>query len=511
MSNGVDSFTAAGTLLQWAPMAFQKITKFSSRTMTKPVAWLAFLFCALVSVACAAQMNPGQASDNIIKTNRAGAVFSESQSAHKKFVVSILGSSVAQGWKAPGLYDHQSINGSCAQSYGADLTRLEAPLGWQVVNQSIPGDDTPRVIRRFDRDEVPVGADEDLIALSLGNEGLPGAAHPLAIYDQFFRGITNLIAMSRAHNILPLLGDGYPRDSYTPKEYALLKKMELKLNVLNVPSVNFLGATDDGHGHWVKNSFINLGAGDGIHPNGAGHYEMFLTIVPSVFAALEAGKPTPQWGQKSRCLRITNKSGDPSPLTFKPSLIMHSFTLSFRVRSDTTGTVASVLLPDSSEHCTVEITPAGLAYVGTNGAVNCSDVAGTNGAWHEIVVAHQYARGLTWFYVDDKLIATVSERLTPVGFVLGGPGGATKRPASPAQAEYQNWFVYRSLLNAEEVSAQFHGLLQQASLELYAPLDDNSFVQGRAIENRAQSFSAAFITAPSASFESVSALPAMGN
>jgi len=190
---------------------------------------------------------------------------------------------------------------------------------------------------------------------------------------------------------------------------------------------------------------------------------------------------------------------------------MHSFTVSFRVRSTTTGTVASVMLPDSSVYPTVEITATGLAYRGTNGVLNNSGVSGTNGAWHDIVVAHQYARGLTWFYVDGVLANTVSERLTPVGFVLGGPGSAATSSGSPAQADYQNWFVYRSMLNVEEVKAQYQGNLQQASLELYVPLDDNTFAQGAAVTNRAQSYSVGLINGASDNYQSVDAMPSPTN
>jgi hypothetical protein len=259
---------------------------------------------------------------------------------------------------------------------------------------------------------------------------------------------------------------------------------------LDVPSVNFLGATDDGYGHWINNTFINLGAGDGVHPNDAGHYEMFLTIVPSVFDALKEGKPTPHWGSRSRYLRLVGDTNHPAPLSLSASL-MHSFTLSFRVRATGIGTVASIELPAASDHATVEITATGLAYISANGSINNSGVSGTNGAWHDVVVAHQYARGLTFFYVDGLPAAPVQERLTPVGFVLGGPGTAATHPASPAQADYQDWFVHRSMMNQEEVTAQFQGKLQQASLELYAPLNDSGFTTGAT--NLAQSLDAVTI------------------
>jgi hypothetical protein len=169
--------------------------------------------------------------------------------------------------------------------------------------------------------------------------------------------------------------------------------------------------------------------------------------------------------------------------------------------------VASVTLPGSTVHPTVEITPSGFAYLGTNGVMNNSGVSGTDGAWHDIVVAHQYARGLTWFYVDGVLAATVSERLTPVGFVLGGHGSAVTRPGSPVQADYEDWFVHRSMMNLEEVRAQLQGNLQQASLELYAPLNDGVFVQGGSVANMAQSYSVGSVNGPAADYVSVPSLP----
>lgn len=445
------------------------------------VRWIALL-AILASSSCFADQSPG---------------------SERK--LSILGSSVAKGWKGSGFADNQFTNGSFKGSYAGDLTELEAANGWCVTSQSVPGDTTIKVIRRFDRDEIPAGADANIIGLSLGNEGLQGAKDPGAICEQFFRGITNLMAMSRSNGIRPMIGNNYPKDGYSPDEYARLKQVNLRLNTLDAPSINFLGATDDGKGHWVKNSFINLGAGDGTHPNGAGHYEMFLSIVPSVFDALMAGKPTPHWGNRDRCLRISGGKNKNSSLTFRPSLIMHSFAVAFRVRCSGTGTVAAVEFPNSNQLATVKITPTGLAYVGTNGVAHNTSIACNDGQWHEVVVTHQYARGLTWVYVDGDLKATVSERLTPVGFVLGGPGAGMTLSGPPATADYQDWFVYRSMLNAEEVSAQHQGHLQQASLELYAPLDDDSFTPGKAVKNLAQSLSQASVAGVETDFKAVRA------
>jgi lysophospholipase L1-like esterase len=436
-------------------------------------------------------------------TTDASAVPDDSPAGNRG-VLSILGSSVALGVGSSGRHHNQYVSGgSFSNGYAADLTVAEATNGWRVVNQSISGNNTTAVINRFYTDEVPVHADVDLIGLSLGNEGLHRSARPEVIFNRFFAGITNLIAMSRANHLRPILGNQYSRNAYTANEYAWLKRMDLLVNTLDVPSVNFLGATDDGFGHWVSNAFINLlGTRDGIHPNDAGYHEMYLCIVPSVFDALKAGKPTPQWGDSSKCLRLTGDPGQAAPLSFTPSRIMHSFTLSFRVRSTTIGTVAAITLPDSSVHPTVEITPTGLAYLGTGEAVINSGVSGTNNLWHEVVVAHAWARGQTWFYVDGVLAGTVSERLTPIGFILGGHGNAMTRPGSPVRADYQNWLVHRSMMNVEEVTAQHEGHFQQASLELYAPLDDNAFVPGTSVTNRAQSLATAIVNGQASNYQS---------
>lgn len=425
-------------------------------------------------------------------------------------LLSVLGSSVAKGYNSSGVSANQLTNGSFLGSYAALLTTNQPFYGWRVVNQSIGGDTTTSVINRFYTDEVPVGATEAMIGLGLGNEGLPGAPDPQAVYDHFFKGITNLINMSRSNNIIPLIGSGYPRDAYSANEYVYLKRMDVQLNTLDAPSANFLGATDDGFGHWINNSFVNLGSGDGIHPNDAGHRELFLTIVPSVFEAVRQGRPTPHWGSRARALRIVANAGQLAPLSLDTSL-MHSFSVSFRVRAGGTGTVASITLPSGTVHPTVEVTAGGIAYIGTNGVVANSGVNGTNGAWHDIVIAHQYARGLTFFYVDGILAANISERLTPVNFVLGGRGNASGRPGSPVQADYQDWFVHRSMMNLEEVGAQLQGKLQPASLELYAPLDDASFVQGIVVTNLAQSLSVANFNAATADVSSVPESTPPGN
>lgn len=62
--------------------------------------------------------------------------------------------------------------------------------------------------------------------------------------------------------------------------------MDLFIHELDAPSVNLLGAVDDGGGRWAPGYRF-----DDLHPNDAGHEEMLYTIVPSLLDALYDGNP----------------------------------------------------------------------------------------------------------------------------------------------------------------------------------------------------------------------------
>lgn len=130
-----------------------------------------------------------------------------------------------------------------------------------------------------------------------------------------------------------------------------------------------------------------------------------------------------------------------------------------------------------------------MIYHSSAGQTINTGIPASAGLWHDVVLTHQYAASLTRFYVDGVLQGTTPEQLAPVRFVLGGRGNAKPRPGSPSQADFENWFVHRSVLIAEQVAALHQGILQQGSLEVYAPLDDGAFVPGGAAANLAQSSS----------------------
>ena len=399
----------------------------------------------------------------------------------------VFGSSVAFGVGSSGYLNNIIISGSYLNGYAALLTTFLAPDGWTVTNSSVSGEDTADGLARFDTDLVPLAPNYVWLGYSLWNEGLGGSADPAGVVATFLTNLTNLISECQSNGFYPVTGLCYPNLFYSASEYAYLKSANLTINSWNVPSINFLGAVDDGNGHWVNGYWY-----DALHPNDAGHQEMFYSFVPSLFDAIAAGKTnSPQLASPTNFARLTQDSTEPAPITFTPSDTMHSFTVSFRVRSINNGTIAAV---SSGKNCaTIEIQNDDMVYVSMDGQQISISVNATNGEWHDVALAYCYALQQSMFIVDGQVAGTVTEQYVPDQFILGGPGWMASQPTSPLVADFQNWCVYRAAWNTNEALAQIQGNRQQASMEICATLDDPSFTCGTPATNRAQSLSVAMV------------------
>jgi lysophospholipase L1-like esterase len=403
------------------------------------------------------------------------------------------------------------------EGYTGRLRELLAPRGWQVFNQSRGGDNTVRIAPRFEPTGQPdpqtrylttVNPNYVLIGLSLGNEGIAGVttkAEKDAVYTQFETGLRNYIAKSRERHIVPIVTLCYARNDFTAVEYEYTRRMNLLINTWDVPSVNFLGAVDDGTGKWAD-GFWN----DALHPTAAGHAELTTTFVPSLFEALERAKPLPSKPIDAGFAHVMPANGG-GMLTVAVPDTMHPFTLVFSARADGDGIVATV--SGKTVTATTEKAPIGRGanapanrvittltaatpfvtflsvtdgvwtYKGADGQRVASSIK-ADSAWHRIALTHYTARGETLFYVDGKLAGRVSERLEPARF---GIGQLTADGARLQQLYLKDLLIYRAGMNADEMAALEAGTLLQASLEVYAPLNDARFEAGKSVENRAQS------------------------
>ncbi|MEI8271970.1 MAG: Ig-like domain-containing protein [Paludibacter sp.] len=344
-------------------------------------------------------------------------------------------------------------------------------LNWNVANISVGGDNTLKVLARWDSDLIPQYSKYVMYALSLGNEGILGGGQP--IFDQFKTNMLLLVNNARKKGMFPVVTNCYTRADFTAIEYEFIKQMNLLIHEWDVPSVNLLGAIDDGAGRWPTGYQYNTA-----HPNDAGHLELFYANVPSLFDALKAGKAIPVKATGTY-LTLGKSLANQNQISLTPENTIHPFTISFDVKTTDTGTIAS--FKQGATVGTVSINASGmLCYQSPNGGSMTGQVAVNNGKWHKITLTHFYARGITILYSDNLVVGSVSEKLVVLSFNLSDKD-------APSSVDFRDLFFYRSGMNAYEVSAMNNGKMLKSSLEIYAPLDGQKLLSNDILMNLAQS------------------------
>ncbi len=419
----------------------------------------------------------------------------------KLFLLSLLGAGISQLWPARSVADAAShtlasvakpalddlkivffgssvpFGQGATNKYGypsryAKLLTQRATAGqgtpWTTTNISIPGDNTLKVLARWERDLPPQQGRYVVYALALGNEGIHGGGQPK--FDQFRDNMQVLIAKARAQGMVPVVTNSYTRNDYTAEDYAFIKQMNLLLHAWAVPTVNLLGAVDDGQGHWAPGYFD-----DALHPNDLGHAELAHAWVPSLFDALRAGKPLPH-----RQVTAGVRLAPAVELTLVPEALVHPFTqvISFR----TAGTGRLLLLHDSTTLAgSISIAPSGvLTYTSAKFGRLSSPARVNDNRWHQVALTHYFARGETQLYLDGAEVGRLLEQLHLSQLRLGGS-------RAPHKAQYRNWLFYRAGMNADELRTLAADSLLKSSLELYAPLDGRRTAAPDSLANLAQS------------------------
>ena len=385
-----------------------------------------------------------------------------------KSKISVMGSSVPSGAGAT----------TVAQGYVGLYTKLlqdrfanSTGLNWNVANISVGGDNTLKVMARWNTDLIPQYSKYVMYALSLGNEGILGGGQP--IFNQFKTNMLLLIDNARKKGMFPVVTNCYTRADFTAVEYEFIKQMNLLIHEWDVPSVNLLGAIDDGSGKWPVGYQY-----DTAHPNDAGHIELSMSVVPSLFDALKAGKALPVKATGTY-LTMGKSLTIQSQIALTPENTIHPFTISFDMKTTDTGTIAS--FKQGVSVGTVSINASGmLCYQSPNGGTLTGVVAVNNGQWHKITLTHFYARGETVLYADNIAIGSVSEKLEALSFNLSDKD-------APGTVDFRELFFYRAGMNAYEVAALNNGRMLKSSLEIYSPLDGQKILSNNVLMNLAQS------------------------
>jgi uncharacterized protein YjdB len=377
--------------------------------------------------------------------------------------ISYMGSSVAYGSGATSnqgyayLYT-QILKNRYANSIG---------LNWSTANISIGGNSTVDLLGRWTKDLIPQCGQYVIYGLSLGNEGLHEFGQPR--FDQFNNNMQLLISQAREAGMIPLVINCYTRGDFNATDYNFVKQMNEIIHTWDVPSINSLGAIDDGFGRWATGYWA-----DPSHPNSAGHTEISYAFVPSLFDALAEHKPQPLKIENTSV--VMGKSITDKQLVITPENILHSFTFVFDIKTAGTGSVA--LMQDNTNYGFIKIETGGnVKYYSVNsGQIVGSEVVNDN-LVHTVALTHYYALGKTLLYVDGKLQGATDEKLELKKYYLHAID-------APDLIDYSNVFLYRAGMNINEIQSIENGEMLKSSLEIYAPLDGNT---ADSLKNYAQS------------------------
>ncbi len=372
---------------------------------------------------------------------------------NKKILV--LGSSVASGWVTSYEEKYDLKNG-----YAYRLQRYLMDKGFDVINKSIPGDDTRAVLARFEEDVLSEDPDYLIIGLSMANEGLE-TENPDSVSVSFESGMKEIIQKCEENEIYPVIGLCYANDNFTPVQYGYLKKMNIKLNSLGYPCINFLGAFEDGMGHFPAGFTF-----DPNHPDDRGHEEFYLAVNPGLFDALKSGIPLPEYVDHNTFITLgDNEKLD--KLWYYPTGLMHSFSFGFEFQADDPGVIAQIQLDDQINDIILD-DKLKLIYKAPSASIYGDELQ--QGKWYQFMLTHRYLDQSTLLYIDGKLIGKSKEKIEPLAFNIGG---------NSFGINYKNLMIYRATLNQDEIGSLTEQWIH-ASLASYAPFQNGS------IENKAQ-------------------------
>ena len=220
--------------------------------------------------------------------------------------ICFFGSSVCRGVGAEELH-----------GYAAQVTE-NLPAGWEIVNISIDGNNTYDLFARFDRDMTPVEAKYVVIGISLGNEGLHEKGTRAVL--SYRENMPRLIRMLQEQGRTVIVTNNYPRADFNMVDYEDLCDVNLEVQQWDVPTINVFGTIDDGTGKWASHLW---NGSDIYHPNQEGHEAMASAFPLTMWEALQAGKPMPEY------IPTQGDENGVVGVSFVPEGRVQSYTLSY--------------------------------------------------------------------------------------------------------------------------------------------------------------------------------------
>lgn len=369
--------------------------------------------------------------------------------------ITMMGSSVANGQGAA--QDDNKINMGYAYSYDKHLAERyengDSEHPFYISNISINGNSSVNLLNRFDDLEREYGK-WVIYGISLGNEGIHEASDKDAVYNQWAENMQTLIAQARELGKEVIVMNNYTRGDFVDSDYEYVKKINDDIAFWDVPSVNLLGAIDNGKGNWAD------GYQDGTdvyHPNTAGHTEFFYAMVPSMMDAMIEGKTLTM--KRDTEASYTLPAG--STVEFTPDGTVHSFTLALSAESKDGDLIATIPVEGSE-------TPASLMKTDGNIVALLPDntklsVESSNGL-DEIVLSQNYIRKMVSLTVNGKSAEeTEFEAFSPKAVVVGHQDALNDMTLGELM-------FYRSSMHTSSPFTT-DGQLNKSSLEVYYPFN----------------------------------------
>ena len=387
-----------------------------------------------------------------------------------EYRISAFGSSVCNGQGADGYRGYAYLYGQQCENR---TKRGQSEYAFHVSGVSIGGNNTQNLLDRYDEMIHDFGK-YVIIGLSMGNEGIHGASNPDGIYNQFRDNMLTLIDKMHADGKVVVVMNNYTRGDYNSQAYTYIKNMNRLIHRWNVPSINTLGAIDNGEGKWADGY-----EADTYHPTNSGHVQFMRAMPASLFDALEQGKPQP--------VRDTEQSttlDNGAVLKFKGEATINPLTVTVRIKGDEAGQVLA-FTSGASKKATVSILEGGFVqYASTakDTIVSSRQLIRDADTWYDITLTNYYAQKRTLLYVNHTLVGEVAEASTPGEFTVGDPDKALGR-------QYAELSFWRSAMNALEIADHNEGEMMKSSLDIYSPLSDK--IKTEEVENLAQSLNKA--------------------
>ncbi len=349
--------------------------------------------------------------------------------------IAVIGSSVSAGWGGDRNENSDLLNG-----WTSLLKEQLEQSGYEVINLSIPGNNTIDILERFDSAVYPIMPDIAIIALSLSNEGIESEDGDKVI-AQFESNMKQIIDKCDSKGIKPVIASCYANNGYNAEMYKYILYMNNIIESWNLPSINLLNSLDDGNGNFPKGTFF-----DPNHPNSKGHKELFLGIEPNMFNKIISCTYPDRAIIPSKSLTLVNK-----PFSYCPDSPMHSFSFGMTVDAKKHTNIFQIkclngvinISTNKKGEITVNNQNSG-HFVKTNKPVN-------------IVAINNYAMKTFSLYLDNTCIYNENTYYEPIIFEIAGDNN-----------RYGDIILYRFPLSETEITALAQGVIPVTGLSIYS-------------------------------------------